>query len=587
MKPDRRDILRLPSAPAAPEYQKILEYCTSKDNHPDDKAHLFRHACRDDFWFFCRYATSARFYICELEDCKFHGKHVFDHPYIFNRCRMIQANPDGYLDLEPRAHLKSTIITCYETLWDFLDRPADVVAFVTWELEKIGKSFVDQVQKEMEADVIPGTSERANFVLAYHWPEIFWQDPVKEAKKWKRGELNLKSHPGIKECSISAMSLGAIRTGQHFHTLVWDDIVVERSSSSIDACRDCTKKFRDTAALASSTFNTRKRGAGTRWMSYDTYRTILDEGILLKRPGAGDCYDEKGESVFHPGSNWLDSWKQMLGPLRFAANMRNAPIDEQSSFNFRIEWLTQRGYDEEPEDMAEDGNVYFHVDPAKPKSFGRQTSRTDFIAIIGYAVRPDGKRYVVDMIRDKMGAEETADRIFGIDQHWKSIGNPIKCWWWEMRGSGWDMAYWDMAMRVRKQHFTMKEYADTDDKDVRISKLMFPFERGDIILPSRLMRLSEGQWLDMIAVFRDEEYLRWQPKQGSHWRPTMGARNDDLLDCLAQGESPEVKKQWIIPDESAPKTWKSYQHREDLARQRRMQNNRSTSFATGRSPWAV
>lgn len=558
-----------PNLPSSPDdYSGITEYLASPDIHPDDKAHLFRITAERDFWFFMRYAMRiGREYICAAEGCQFHGTPIYDHPWVFERCREVQAEPDNYLDLWPRFHLKTSTITIGLTLWDFIPTPSTTMVIITWKIEEVGESFVEGLRLEMER----------NEVLSHHWPEVFWHKPERESPVWKRGQLNLKQHPGIREPSISMQSLNAMRTSKHYPVIVYDDIVTEESARTPDACEDCTEKFKKTAGMRHD--NTRVRGVGTRWASNDTYRYILDRGVLKRRVGPEDCYGQDGQSVLHPGSRWLDAWRAQMGEALFFANLRNRCIDEQSMMRFKIEWLTGRYYTDEPEDVAEGCNLYGFVDPARLNT--ASTSRSDYVGIVVLALHASGRRYVVEMIRDKMEAGALADRLFKIDRYWRKQENQILKWWWECRGAAFDLEWLRGESEKRHHPLEIFPYNDNTNKDVRILRLREAFERGDIRLPARLYREVEGSSRDMVQVFVQHEYMRWKPRDGSSWRPAIGARNDDLLDTLAQHQSPKVKAILQYPIAEVEYDWNAMAQAEDLKRQRRKRRP-----GRGESPWA-
>lgn len=243
-----------------------------------------------------------------------------EHQWILDRCREVQTNPDGMIDLWAREHYKSTIITFGLTIQDILNNPEETHCILSHNRPQ-AKSFLRQIKQEFEI----------NKLLQSWFPDVLWSEPKKQSPKWAEDEgIVVKRNSNPKESTVEAYGLvDGMPTGKHFGTLIYDDVVTEKSVTTADMIKKTTDMFRLSINLGSD--GGRKRYIGTRYDSDDTYQTMLDDHVATPRIyPATDDGESSGNPVFM-SSAYLDE-KRKMGPYIFSCQMLQNPVPSDDAY---------------------------------------------------------------------------------------------------------------------------------------------------------------------------------------------------------------------------------------------------------------
>lgn len=194
-----------------------------------------------------------------------------DNDWIFARCREVQGNPDGYLDLWAREHYKSTIITVGLTILNILNNP-DITVGIFSHSRPIAKAFLRQIKREFET----------NRVLQELFPHIC--PPGRgETRTWSEdGGIVVRRGGNPKENTVEAWGLvDGQPTGKHFDLLVYDDVVTLESVSTPEQIRKTTEAWRLSLNLGAR--GGARRMIGTRYHANDTYAELLKQKSVVPR----------------------------------------------------------------------------------------------------------------------------------------------------------------------------------------------------------------------------------------------------------------------------------------------------------------
>ena len=434
------------------------------------------------------------------------GVDFANNDWVFDRCREVQADPDGHLDLWFREGFKSTAITFALSIKDILNDPNITIGIFSFS-RPIAKAFMRQIKWQFEQ----------NKKLKDLFPDILYQDPEKEAPKWSEDDgIIVKRTQNPKEATVEAWGVvDSQPTSKHFKLLVYDDVVTRDSVSTPEMINKTTEALSLSFNLGSApendpTMDIRYRFIGTRYHYADTYSTLLARGAVKPRIyGATKNGEVDGEP-------WLWTREQLqkkierMGPYVASCQLFQRPVQEGEEI-FSETWVRYWIPDMK---VLRKLNIYILVDPASEK---KETSDYTVMMVIGLG--SDRNYYLIDMVRDRLDLRERTNRLFKLHAEYRPMAVG-----YEKYGMQSDISHMEGEMAHRNYRFRITPLAGNTKKNDRIKRLQPIFQQGRFYLPEKLMRVdTKGVQHDLVAEFLQDEYRQF---------PFMS--HDDMLDCMCR-----------------------------------------------------
>ena len=433
-----------------------------------------RRLCREDLFFLLVVG-------CKRKDA--------DRDWIYDKCRIVEAAPNGYMDLWFREGYKSTIHDCL-IIQDILNDPNETIAIFS-HTRPIAKAFLAQIKREFEIN---------NFLKSL-FPDVLYSDPQKESPKWSLDEgLIVKRTANPKEGTLEAWGIvDGQPTSKHYSICVYDDTVVKDSVTTPEMIEKTTYSWSVSLALGSDQPDKpcRRRYIGTRWHMRDTYHEIMAREAAIPRifyptDLGKDDIDAVGKPVLLTTEQLLDKRKH-YGPYSYASQMLNNPSADRA-MGFQESWL--RFYNVLRNHL--EWNYFLLVDPASAKK-----KYSDYTAMVVIALAPDNNYYLIDAIRDRLNLTQRCDKVFEFMRKW-----PIKKVGYEQYGMQADIEHIRYVQEQEGYRFPIEPLGGGMVKEDRIRRMVPIFEGGRFYMPQRLLyTTAEGKLVDFVATFINEEYL--------------------------------------------------------------------------------
>ena len=477
---------------------------------------------------------------------------AFD-PWLYDRCREVEREPDGCLDLWAREHYKSTIITFAGCVQEIINDPEITIGIFS-HTKPTARKFLLQLKTEFET----------NTDLPRLYPDIFYEQPYNDSPKWSEEKgVVVKRRSNSKEATVEAHGLvDGQPIGAHFRLRIYDDVVTLESVSTPEQVAKTTAAHALSDNLGAAdpiTGLSRAWHVGTRYSFADTYQDILDRKMLKPRIyAATEDGTREGNPVFFTRKYW--EHKKLTQPTAIlAAQLLQNPAAGTEAM-FRLEWL--RYLDVRPATL----NVYILGDPASSKKKG-----SDRTAIYVVGVAQGGSKWILDGYHHRMRLSERWNAIKLLRRHWLTQpGVQLVKVGYERYGSTADLEYFEEQMERDRNAFEIAELSWPREgpgaKPDRIQRMEPDMRAGKWVLPwtppadappetpnQRRIR-EEGQ---AFRVFRPTKRI---DESGNIYRlnqmikDEVGvypySQHDDGLDCLSRIYDIDAMEPVII-DESA------------------------------------
>jgi predicted phage terminase large subunit-like protein len=435
------------------------------------------------------------------------GRVDADRDWIFDRCREVQKEPNDCLDIWAREHYKSTIITLTLSIQDILKDPEVTIGIFSFN-RPVAKGFLIQIKSELEN----------NDILKWLFPDILWKEPKREAPRWSLDSgivVKRKSNP--KEGTVEAWGLvDGQPTSKHFRIRMYDDVITRESVTTPEMIMKVTEAWELSINLGMD--GGIERYVGTFYHYADTYRVMIDrKAVKLRKYPATDDGTINGNTVLM-SIEWLKKKRRAMGPFVFSCQMLCDPKQE-NKVGFDQDWL-RYWHSAHYNNM----NVYIFVDPA-----GKKKKSNDYTVFTVIGIGSDKNTYVIRWVRNRLNLTERGNVLFALHREHRPLGV-----YYEEYGMQSDVDYMHERQERENYRFNIQTTGGKMNKEDRIQKLIPKFEEGRLYIPETCMMVDyQGITRNLTQDFINDEYV-----------PFPFGDHDDMLDCLARIEDPNVNMAW-------------------------------------------
>lgn len=414
------------------------------------------------------------------------------HPWLYDRCREVELEPDGRIDLWAREHYKSTLITYCGAIQEIINDP-EITIGIFGQTQGIARKFVAQIKFELEA----------NADLRAVYPGICWEKPTSQAPVWSTEAITVRRSTNPKESTVEGHGVVVGQpTGRHFGLRIYDDLVTPESVTTPEQIRKTTEMFELSDNLGAG--DGRCWMIGTRYHFGDTYGDLMGRKDVVKPrlyPATSNGKAD-GEPVFFSRELWEKKKRTQLSTL--AAQMLQNPLSGKER-TFEPTWLSR--WEIRPSIL----NVYIMADPSR----GR-TSNSDRTAIAVIGIDNRSNKYLLDGFCHRMTLSQRWDSLKHLHKKWTDMaGVGMLRVGYERFGQQSDDEYFKERMQAEKYHFAIEELAWPREggasKQHRVERLQPDVQYGAFLLPALISHNAETcAW----SVNEDEGNIHYTPIKG-------------------------------------------------------------------------
>jgi hypothetical protein len=241
------------------------------------------------------------------------------------------------MDLWPRGHLKTHIITMGKSIQEYLNNP-DVRIL-------LASSSIDGAKKNLRK--IKQIFE-SNTLLHWLYPECI---PDTKGDKWAETEATLPRKANHAETTFKCIGVGGRITGWHFDIMRKDDLIDEKTERTPEVMERIIDWHSVMKNLLESPTSGVDHIVGTRWAMFDLYQHIIDKEKEYKVNVFGAWDPETNEPHWHERFT-KEALMQLreADPYTFACQQMNNPRD-QAVVDFNAGWLRYYGFSEDAQNI--------------------------------------------------------------------------------------------------------------------------------------------------------------------------------------------------------------------------------------------